>query len=168
MSLNRWCLLAPLALAACGGSDVNGALLALGEPATTAARLERRVTVAFGGYAWWIEIDSLTATLRVRCELLGSGIRAPGGCASIPTDITRQLSRATVTRLYSDATSNAFGSLRPEYDMSGTFVDGPAYSVTITANGRTRQIRWSDTAMLPPILRQWSDDMFAAAQLPGR
>ena len=158
-------LAATLALGnvACALSPVEGEVA---DPSTP-ARIERRETVAFVGYAWWIEIDSATATLRVRCEQ-ATGTRVGTPCNNIPTSIVRALPRGTVDQLFRDANSSAFRSLNAEYDMSGTFVDGPAYSVSVTANGRARKIQWSDAAnpTLPVALQRVAQSIVTLAALP--
>lgn len=147
--------------AACGQSPLPPGGTLVSGPAT----LERRVTVAFGGYAWWIEVDSAAATLRVSCEQVqGSRVGMP--CSTIPTRVI-QLAPADVRQLFVATRQQEFRALRAEYDMSATFVDGPAYSLKVVRGEAIRQIRWSDAARpLPAVLQSVSDRMLDLAGIP--
>jgi hypothetical protein len=140
-------------LSACGATAVIDPSAASSAPAT----IERRVNQAFGGFTWWIEVDSANALLRIRCEQV-NGPRVGNPCSGIPTTRTRQLTTAELRQLFQATREGEFLALKAEYDMSGTFVDGPAYSIRVVRNGGERQIRWSDAQRpLPAALKSLSD-----------
>lgn len=142
-------------LASCGANVVVDPAT----PSTAPAVIERRVNQAFGGLVWWIEVDSAASLLRVRCEAVNSP-RVGNPCASIPTTRTRPLTATELRQLFTATRQSDFLALRAEYDMSGTFVDGPAYSMRIVRDGAERQIRWSDAQRpLPAALKSLSDTM---------
>lgn len=156
----RSLLLAAPLLAACGQAPLaSGATLNSGP-----ASLERRVNVAFGGYSWWIEVDSTSASLSVKCEQV-TGSRVGNPCANYPAR-TVSLAPTDVRSLFSLTRQQDFVNAKAEYDMSATFVDGPSYSIALVANGVSKQVRWSDAERaLPSSLRAVSDRMLSLAGL---
>lgn len=146
-----------LLLPGCGRLPVEGEEPAPDVPAT----IVRRVDATEGPFNWWVEIDSASARYRLRCvPLIGIA------CTGSLTPREGVLSPSTVQRVFRDAHRSEFRALLAEYDMSGTYVDGPAYSITVVANGRRRRIRWSDAARLPDVLVRFSDLVLMAADVP--
>ena len=138
-----------LLVVGCGTVPLEG----LQTPALS-ARAEYRIVAGNSGIIWYVEVDSTSALFQTVCT---AGARAPASCegSSFPSK-RGSLARAQVKQLFADASSRAFKALKAEYDMSGTYVDGPAYSVTVTTNGTTRAIRWSDAAKLPDALSRFA------------
>ncbi len=126
-------------VSACGTVPVEGEIATV-----DSARLEYRIAGMAG--AWLVEIDSASGVFQSRCE------PARGLTCSQPVK-SGTLPRARVDGLFADVATPEFRQIKAEYDMSATYVDGPAYSVSVSANGKARSIRWSDAEkQLPPAL----------------
>lgn len=132
-----------------------GTLSGLSEPVGTAdpGAAANITLVSSGGLAGVVDtmaIDSVAATLsHFRCLTIRG---APESCPAGAQRLTISLGRAATDSIFRATQEAAFRALAPEYDMSGTFVDGLAYDLRITMSSRTRRIRWSDVPNLPAAL----------------
>ena len=114
-----------------------------GDPdSTTPAQIVSATANGESGIVIRLVLDSATGNYQESCTstviACKIGVIGPGHAP-----------RANVDQLFALTRTAEFQTLKDEYDMSATYVDGSAYSFSITANGRTRRIRWSDAAKLP-------------------
>ena len=137
----------------CGTMPVEGELVTPDAP----ARIVREMINGEPGLVMRIVVDSATGDFTVSCT--SSVVRCPPHWFSEGV-----ASRAQVHLLFASTRSSEFRALRKEYDLSGTFVDGPLFVLTVTASGRTREIRWS-TSPVPRVLTQLDDQVLQMANL---
>ncbi len=135
-----------LAVAACARGPVEGAAAALGRP----GRVVLSLTGGLAGLADTTTIDSESGLLVRRSCLTIRG--AANGCSANVREWRVPLGAATVDSIFRATQTAEFLALRGEYDMSGTFVDGPAYALRVTTTSGTRTIRWSDAPGVPVVL----------------
>lgn len=143
-------ILPSVVVGACALTPVEGELSDPGTP----AKIVFSMSGGLAGLADTTVIDSASALLVRTLCLSIRGVAE--SCPSGRREWRVQLSRATADSLFATTQSAAFRALAPEYDMSGTFVDGPAYGLRITLGARTRGIRWSDAPGVPPILASFA------------
>ena len=143
-----------LVILGCGKAPVEGAVRQLG--AGEAARMSFSITGGMTGTVWKVEVDSATGAYATSCT------SQRGFNCALP-ERRGTLTRAQVDPLFADAGRAEFKALKPEYDMSGTFVDGPGYALSVVASGATREVRWSDAARpLPAALSRVVDALRSA------
>lgn len=142
-------------LLGCGTMPVEGEIVTPDAP----ARIVREMINGEAGLVLRIVVDSATGTYTVGCT--SSVVRCPPQWFG--EGVT---SRAQVHRLFATTRSSEFRALRKEYDLSGTFVDGPLFVLTVTSSGRTREIRWS-TSPVPRVLTQLDDQLLHTVNLPA-
>ena len=133
-------------LAACASGPVDGLTPTPG----ASARIVLAVSGGLAGLADTTVIDSVSSLL-VRTSCLS--IRgAAESCAAGRREWRVSLSAGARDSVFRATQTAEFRTLRAQYDMSGTFVDGPAYDLEITIAATTRRIRWSDAPGLPVAL----------------
>ena len=143
------------ALAGCGTVPLEG-----GSPRVRgdAAHMTYTVNTAFAGLTWKLELDSASGAYKTTC----TSLRGPACSSGLPV---RQgtLTRAQVVQLFGDAARTDFRGLLEVYDMSGTFVDGPGYTLDVVVAGTSKSIQWSDAARPLPVALSRVVDAFRTA-----
>lgn len=144
-------LVGPLLVVACGIGPVEGEAPDPGAP----ARLVLSLSGGLAGLADTTVIDSTSATLvRTTCVTVRG---APNPCAGGTVVRRVKLTGSEARSLFGATQAAEFRRLAAQYDMSGTFVDGPEYNLRITTSSRTRNIRWSDAPGVPAVLTRFVD-----------
>ena len=128
-----------LIVTACASGPVEG----LAPDPGASAKVVLLVSGGLAGLADTTVIDSGSRLLVRRSCLAIRG--ASTSCAAGTREWRVPLTTAGLDSLFGATQTAEFRALREQYDMSGTFVDGPAYELTITIASTTRRIRWSDT-----------------------
>jgi hypothetical protein len=142
---------------ACAPMPVEGESETPGAP----ARIVREMYSGEAGLRQVVTIDSAAATWRVACTSTVSQIACPANW-----NAQGVVTRPQVERLFRTVRSSEFRALRKEYDISGTYVDAPLFTLTTTVDGRTRSIRWSIPAPLPAVLWRFDDQVMMTANIP--
>ena len=133
-----------------GAACANGSVGGVAPEHSPQDRIVLAISGGISGLADTTVIQRSTGTLvRTSClTLRGAANSCPGGAHMWRVS----LSVAATDSLFRSVQTAEFLALTSEYDMSGTFVDGPAYDLRITTANGSRSIRWSDAPGVPAVL----------------